>query len=357
MFGLRSLGQASRLNASTPSIAPSRHYATQGKAPVRVSVTGASGQIGYALLFRIASGEMLGKDQPVILQLLELPDAMKKLDGVHMELQDCSFPLLRGVVKTSDAREAFQDTNFALLVGSRPRGPGMERADLMKANAAIFKDQGAALSETANKDVKVIVVGNPANTNAMILSHFAPKINPRNITAMTRLDHNRGLGMLADKTGSLVTDIDQFCIWGNHSSTQFPDIANASIKGKALSSMVDAPWVTDTFIPAVQKRGAAIIAARGSSSAASAASAAIDHMRDWAAPNGTDGKWTSMAVYSDGTEGYGITKGLWYSFPVTCKGGDFQVVKGVNTPAESKKRMEITMKELEEEKQLGLSGL
>jgi len=341
----------SRVQAlSKANAQPRRGYASSTKAPVRVAVTGASGQIGYALLFRIASGEMLGKDQPVILQLLELPGALKPLKGVTMELQDCAFPLLKGVVETSDPNQAFEGANYALLVGAKPRSKGMERADLLKENAKIFKEQGSALNNSASKDVRVLVVGNPANTNAMIVSHFAPKINPRQITAMTRLDHNRGLGMLAEKTGVSTTEIEKFCIWGNHSATQFPDIANATIKGKPAPGVVnDDAWVTGKFIPAVQQRGAAIIEARGSSSAASAASSAIDHIRDWAAPNGTNGQWTSMAVYSDGND-YGVTKGLWYSYPVICKGGDYQIQKGVNIPAASKERMDKTMKELEDEK-------
>jgi len=317
------------------------------KAPVRVAVTGASGNIGYALLFRIASGEMLGKDQPVILQLLELTPALKSLEGVSMELNDCAFPLLRGIVQTDDAQKAFEGADYALLVGARPRSKGMERGDLLKANAQIFSAQGKALNSVANKNVKVIVVGNPANTNAMITSHFAPKINPLNITAMTRLDHNRGLSQLNEKTGALVTDISQFCIWGNHSATQYPDISHTLIGGKSAKQVInDEKWVSSHFIPTVQQRGAAIIAARGSSSAASAAGSAIDHIRDWV--HGTNGQWTSMAIPSDGS--YGTTKGLWYSFPVVTSNGSYKIVQGLPIDKFSREKMDATDAELKAER-------
>jgi len=305
------------------------------------------------LLFRIASGEMLGKDQPVTLQLLELPPAMKSLEGVSMELNDCAFPLLRGIVQTSDVKKAFEGADYALLVGARPRSKGMERKDLLQANAKIFSEQGKAINEVASKNIRVLVVGNPANTNAMITSHFAPKIPANQIHAMTKLDHNRGLAQLAEKTGSLVTDIEKFVIWGNHSATQYPDISHTLIKGKSAKQLInDDNWVKGTFIPTVQQRGAAIIAARGSSSAASAANAAIDHMREWAL--GTNGKWTSMAVPSDGS--YGIEKGVWYSYPVTVSGGKYSIVQGLTVDAFSKERMEATKKELFEEK-TGVSEL
>jgi len=317
------------------------------KAPVKVTVTGASGQIGYSLLFRIASGDMLGKDQPVTLQLLELPAALKSLEGVSMEINDCAFPLLRGIVQTSDVKKTFEGTDYALLVGARPRSKGMERKDLLKANAQIFSEQGKALNEVASSNVKVLVVGNPANTNAMITSHFAPKINPSQIHAMTKLDHNRGLAQLSEKTGSLVTEIDKFFIWGNHSATQYPDISHTTIKGKSAKTLInDDTWVRNTFIPTVQQRGAAIINARGSSSAASAANAAIDHVREWAL--GTNGKITSFAVPSDGS--YGIEKGVWYSYPVTVSGGKYSIVQGLTIDAFSRERMDATKKELLEEK-------
>jgi len=330
-----------------------RSFSSSLKPPVKVAVTGASGQIGYSLLFRIASGEMLGKDQPVTLQLLELPAAMKSLEGVSMELNDCAFPLLRGIVQTSDVKKAFEGADYALLVGARPRSKGMERKDLLQANAKIFSEQGKAINEVASKNIRVLVVGNPANTNAMITSHFAPKIPANQIHAMTKLDHNRGLAQLAEKTGSLVTDIEKFFIWGNHSATQYPDISHTLIKVKSAKQLInDDNWVKGTFIPTVQQRGAAIIAARGSSSAASAANAAIDHMREWAL--GTNGKWTSMAVPSDGS--YGIEKGVWYSYPVTVSGGKYSIVQGLTVDAFSKERMEATKKELFEEK-TGVSEL
>jgi malate dehydrogenase len=318
------------------------------KPPIRVAVTGAAGQIGYATLFRIASGDMLGKDQPIILQLLELPQAVNALKGVVMELEDCAFPLLRGIVQTSEEKQAFEGADYALLIGARPRSKGMERGDLLMANAAIFSSQGKALNAVANREtLRVIVVGNPANTNCLIAARNAPNIDPKRFTAMTRLDHNRGLAQLAAKTNTLVTDIEKFAIWGNHSATQYPDISNTTIKGKPAKQVVnDDKWVKDTFIPAVQQRGAAIIAARGLSSAASAGSSAIDHMRDWT--HGTNGQWTSMGVYSDGS--YGADKGLYFSFPVVCKNGSYEIVKDLKLDDFSKERFELTRKELLSEK-------
>ncbi|OUS29423.1 malate dehydrogenase [Gammaproteobacteria bacterium 45_16_T64] len=317
------------------------------KQPVRVTVTGAAGQISYSLLFRIAAGEMLGLDQPVILQLLEITPALNALKGVAMELDDCAFPLLQEMVLTDDPMVAFKDTDYALLVGARPRGPGMERKDLLEANAAIFSAQGKAIDAVANKAIKVLVVGNPANTNSLIAQRNAPSIDPRQFTAMTRLDHNRAMTQLAQKTGSAVTDIQKMLIWGNHSSTQYPDISNTSVKGEAASGLVEDSWYKEEFIPTVQKRGAAIIEARGASSAASAANAAIFHVRDWAL--GTpEGDWTSMGVYSDGS--YGIDKGLIYSFPVVCKDGDWEIVQGVEISEFSRDRMTETEKELQEER-------
>ena len=296
------------------------------KNPVRVTITGAAGNIGYALAFRVAAGDMLGPDQPVILQLLEITPALDALKGVAMELNDCAFPLLRGLVTTDDANVAFKDCDYALLVGARPRGPGMERKDLLAANGAIFGPQGKALNDHASRHVKVLVVGNPANTNALIAQAAAPDLNPRNFTAMTRLDHNRALSQLAEKTGTHSTDIAKMTIWGNHSSTQYPDISHATVKGKAAKDLVEDSWYKDTFIPVVQQRGAAIIKARGASSAASAASAAIDHMRTWAL--GTDGDdWVSMGVPSDGS--YGIAPGIIYSYPCRCKNGDYEIVQGL----------------------------
>lgn len=313
----------------------------------RVTVTGAAGQISYSLLFRIASGHMLGSDQPVILQLLEITPALGALKGVAMELEDCAFPLLHGIVITDDPNLAFKDADYALLVGARPRGPGMERKDLLEANAAIFSVQGKAINQVANRNIKVLVVGNPANTNALIAQRNAPDINPRQFTAMTRLDHNRAIAQLAQKTGTHVTDISKMTIWGNHSSTQYPQISNTMIKGKAATSQVEESWYKETFIPDVQQRGAAIIKARGASSAASAANAAIDHMHDWAL--GTpDDNWVSMGVYSDGS--YGISKGLIYSFPVTCKNGDFTIVQGLEIDTFSREKMSATEKELCEER-------
>jgi len=317
--------------------------------PVNVAVTGASGQIGYSLLFRIASGAMLGNDVPINLQLLELPGAMKALEGVVMELKDCAFPQLRNVTISSDPKKAFEGANYALLVGAKPRTKGMERADLLKENAKIFEEQGKALNEVAAEGIRVLVVGNPANTNAMITSHFAPKLSPSQIHAMTKLDHNRGVAQLAEKIGCLVTHIDRFVIWGNHSPTMYPDISHCLVAKDywAKDLIKDDKWYKETFIPAVQQRGAAVINARGLSSAASAASAAIEHMREWSL--GTGGKWTSFAVCSDGS--YGVDKGLWYSFPtVVTKDGGASIVTNVPIDQFSAERMEITRKELADEK-------
>ena len=317
------------------------------KKPVRVTITGAAGNIGYALAFRVAAGDMLGPDQPVILQLLEITPALDALKGVAMELNDCAFPLLRGLVTTDDANVAFKDCDYALLVGARPRGPGMERKDLLAANGAIFGPQGKALNDHASRHVKVLVVGNPANTNALIAQAAAPDLNPRNFTAMTRLDHNRALSQLAEKTGTHSTDIAKMTIWGNHSSTQYPDISHATVQGKAAKGLVEDSWYKDTFIPVVQQRGAAIIKARGASSAASAASAAIDHMRTWAL--GTDGDdWVSMGVPSDGS--YGIAPGIIYSYPCRCKNGDYEIVQGLEIDAFSREKMDATERELREER-------
>ena len=318
------------------------------KQPLRVAVTGAAGNISYAMLFRIASGEMLGKDQPVILQLLEIAPALDALKGVVMELEDCAFPLLAGIVQTDDATVAFKDVDYALLVGSRPRGPGMERKDLLEANAAIFSAQGKALNDVASRDVKVLVVGNPANTNALIAQRNAPDLDPRNFTAMTRLDHNRAMAQLAGKTDSTVNDVKKMIIWGNHSSTQYPDLTAATVNGKPALDLVDREWYEGTYIPEVQQRGAAIIKARGASSAASAANAAIAHVRTWAL--GTDeNDWVSMGVYSNGE--YGIAEGLIYSFPVTCANGDWSIVEGVDVSSDfSKEKMAATEQELSEER-------
>jgi malate dehydrogenase len=317
------------------------------KAPVRVAVTGAAGQIGYALLFRIASGDMLGKDQPVILHLLEVTPALNALNGVVMELNDCAFPLLHGVVTSDDPNVAFKDVEYALLVGARPRGPGMERKDLLEANGAIFSPQGKAINDHASRNVKVLVVGNPANTNALIAQKNAPDLDPSCFTAMMRLDHNRAISQLAEKTGVLTTAIEKVIIWGNHSSTQYPDLHHAKVNGEPALQRVDKAWYEGTFIPAVQKRGAAIIAARGASSAASAASAAIDHMRSWAL--GTQaGEWVTMGIPSDGS--YGIEKGLIYGFPVTCSHGKYTIVQGLELNEFSKQKMMETQKELQEER-------
>jgi malate dehydrogenase len=317
------------------------------KSPVRVVVTGAAGQIGYALLFRIAAGDMLGPDQPVILHLLEITPALPALQGVVMELNDCAFPLLAGVVATDDVNVACKDVDYALLVGARPRGPGMERKDLLEANGAIFSPQGKALNAHAKRDVKVLVVGNPANTNALIAQQNAPDLDPNCFTAMVRLDHNRALSQLAEKTGAHTTDIRKVTIWGNHSSTQYPDIHQTTIKGKPALGQVDEKWYKDTFIPTVQQRGAAIIKARGASSAASAASAAIDHMRSWALGS-ADGDWVSMGIPSDGS--YGIKPGVIYGYPVICKNGKFTIVQGLEINAFSRERMDATEKELREER-------
>jgi malate dehydrogenase len=316
--------------------------------PVRIAVTGAAGQIGYSLTFRIAAGDMLGPDQPVILHLLEITPALKALEGVVMELSDCAFPLLQDIVIGDDANQVFKDVDAALLVGARPRSKGMERKDLLTANAAIFSVQGKALNDHASRDVKVLVVGNPANTNALIALSNAPDLDPKQFTAMTRLDHNRAISQLAAKTGSHATKIRQMAIWGNHSATQYPDIHHCTVDGKAATGLVDDAWMKETFIPTVQKRGAAIIEARGSSSAASAASAAIDHVRDWV--QGTpDDDWVSMAVPSDGS--YGVKEGIVYSFPVRCKDGAYEIVQGLEVNDFSRARMEATEAELREERE------
>ncbi|HEY4127682.1 MAG TPA: malate dehydrogenase [Gammaproteobacteria bacterium] len=317
------------------------------KKPVRVAVTGAAGQIGYQLIFRIAAGDMLGPKQPIILQLLEVTPALPGLNGVVMELNDCAFPLLAGIVATDNAEVAFKDADYALLVGARPRGPGMERKDLLTENAKIFSVQGKALNATAKKNVKVLVVGNPANTNALIAAENAPRIPRKNFTAMMRLDHNRAMGQLAAKTGKHVTDIKRMTVWGNHSSTQYPDINACTVKGKPAAKLVDESWFANDFISTIQQRGAAIIKARGASSAASAASAAIDHMRDWALGT-AKGDWVSMAVASDGS--YGIKKGIMYGYPVTCSKGQWKIVKGLKVGNFSQERMAATEKELREER-------
>ena len=313
--------------------------------PLRVTVTGAAGQIGYALVFRIASGAMLGPDQPVILQLLEIPPAMAALRGVIMEIDDCAFPLVQGIVATDDPNVAFKDTDIALLVGSRPRTAGMERSDLLEANAAIFSVQGKALNDHAARDVKVLVVGNPANTNCLIAQRNAPDLDPRNFTAMTRLDHNRALAQLAAKTGAAVSEIEGLAIWGNHSPSMYPDLCHATVRGAPALDLVDLDWVENEFMPTVQKRGAAIIAARGASSAASAANAAIDHVRDWVA--GTDGV-VSMGVLSDGS--YGIAEGVIFSYPVTCAAGEWRIVEGLSVDDFSRAKLDITEAELVEER-------
>ena len=315
--------------------------------PVRVTVTGAAGQISYSLLFRIAAGEMLGPNQPVILQMLEITPALEALKGVAMELEDCAFPLLAGMVCTDDASEAFKDSDYALLVGARPRGPGMERKDLLEANAAIFSAQGKALNDNASREIKVLVVGNPANTNALITQRNAPDIDPRQFTAMTRLDHNRAMSQIANKTGSTINDVTHMTIWGNHSATQYPDLHEAKVSGRSAIELVDQDWYETDFIPTVQQRGAAIISARGASSAASAANAAIAHMRTWALGT-TDGDWVSMGVYSDGS--YGIAEGLVYSFPCVCKDGDWEIVQGLEINEFSRGKMEATENELAEER-------
>ena len=315
--------------------------------PVRVTVTGAAGQISYSLLFRIASGEMLGPNQPVILQMLEITPALEALNGVAMELEDCAFPLLAGMVCTDQAEVAFKDTDFALLVGARPRGSGMERKDLLEANAAIFSTQGKAINDHASRDIKVLVVGNPANTNALIAQRNAPDINPRQFTAMTRLDHNRALSQIADKTATTINDVTHMTIWGNHSATQYPDLHQTKVNGEAAINLIDQAWYEDDLIPTVQQRGAAIINARGASSAASAANAAIAHMRTWVLGS-PQGDWVSMGVYSDGS--YGIAEGLIYSFPCICIDGDWQIVQGLEINSFSRERMSVTEKELMEER-------
>lgn len=317
------------------------------KEPARVTVTGAAGQIGYSLLFRIASGDMLGKDQPVILQLLEITPALKALNGVVMELRDCAFPLLHDIVVTDDPMVAFKDADYALLVGAMPRKAGMERGDLLSANGGIFKPQGEAINAVAKRDIKVVVVGNPANTNALIAQQNAPDIDPKQFTALVRLDHNRAISQLAEKTGGAVKDIKNITIWGNHSSTQYPDLSQATVNGQPALDQVDRTWYETEYIPTVAKRGAAIIEARGASSAASAAGAAIDHIRDWAL--GTpEGEWTSMAIPSDGS--YGVPEGLIYGFPVRTKNGKYEIVQGLDISDFSRARMDATAKELQEER-------
>ena len=316
------------------------------KSPVRVAITGAAGQISYSLLFRIASGEMLGKDQPVILQLLEITPALEALAGTAMEVEDCAFPLVSEIIQTDDPNVAFRDADYCLLVGARPRGPGMERKDLLEANAAIFSVQGKAINDNANKNVKVLVVGNPANTNALIAYRNAPDLEPGQFTAMTRLDHNRAIAQLSDKTGLHSTEVDGLIIWGNHSATQYPDISHASVADKPATSLVNETWIEDDFIPTVQQRGAAIIKARGLSSAASAANAAIEHMRDWAL--GSGGRIVSMGIHSDGS--YGISEGLIYSFPVICAEGKYAIVQDLEISSFSRKLMDQTEVELIEER-------
>jgi malate dehydrogenase len=317
------------------------------KQPLNVAITGAAGQIGYALAFRVASGAMLGADQPINLHLLEITPALPTLNGVVMELNDCAFPTLNKIVASDDAKVAFRDCHVGLLVGARPRGPGMERKDLLLANAQIFSAQGKALNEVADRKIKVLVVGNPANTNALIASRNAPGLDRRCFTAMTRLDHNRALSQLAEKTGTHVNDIRHMTIWGNHSATQYPDLSHALVKGKAAKTLVDQAWIEQQFIPTVQQRGAAVIKARGSSSAASAASAALDHVRTWT--QGTaEGDWTSMGIPSEGS--YGVKEGLIYSYPVTCRNGEYQIVQGLSIDEFSRKRMDVTENELREER-------
>jgi len=317
------------------------------KTPMRVAITGAAGQICYSLLFRIASGDMLGKDQPVILQLLEITPAMKVLEAVAMELNDCAFPLLKDIITTDDPQVAFKDANVALMVGAKPRGPGMERADLLTDNGRIFSVLGKTINDVADKNIRICVVGNPANTNAYILGKNAPDLNQRNITALTRLDHNRAIFQIADKTGKDMADVKKMTIWGNHSTTQVPDIAHANINGDSAAAMVDAEWANNEFMPTVAKRGAAVIAARGSSSAASAANGIIDHVHDWVLGT-NEGDWVSMAVPSDGS--YGIEEGLIYSFPVVCKDGDYEIVQGVECSDFIKGKMKESEAELQDER-------
>ena len=322
-------------------------------APARVAITGAAGNIGYALAFRIAAGDMLGPDRPVILQLLEIPPALDALRGVEMELADCAFPLLHGIVGTADANEGFEGADHALLVGAKPRGPGMERGDLLADNGRIFGPQGRALSDQASPDVRVLGVGNPANTNCLIAAANAPRLDRRQFTAMTRLDHNRAISQLAAKTGAHSTGIRRMTIWGNHSATQYPDLSHCTVDGAPAEDLVGADWYRDAFIPRVQKRGAEVIQARGASSAASAASAAIDHMRTWV--QGTpQGDWTSMAIHADGR--YGVAEGVVYSHPVTCAGGDYAVVEGLEISDFSRERMGVTDAELRGERE-AVAGL
>ena len=318
------------------------------KSPVRVAITGAAGQISYSLIFRVAAGDMLGKDQPVILQLLEIPPAMDTLRGVVMELNDCAFPLVADIIATDDPNIGFKDADFALLVGSRPRGPGMERSDLLKANGAIFTAQGKALNDNASRDIKILVVGNPANTNCLIAMKNAPDLNPRSFTAMMRLDHNRALSQVAEKTGSHSTKVEKMVVWGNHSVTQFPDLSYATVDGAAVIDKVDNEWYVDNFIPTVQQRGAAIIKARGASSAASAASAAIDHMRSWAL--GSNGGWVSMGVPTMGNS-YGINEELIYSRPIICENGEWKEVTGLEISDFQRTMMKATEDELLSEKE------
>ena len=322
-------------------------FVEYAKEPVRVAVTGAAGNIGYAALFRIAAGQMLGPDQPVILHLLEQGPGFKALEGVVMELEDCAFPLLHGVVKADDPMKGFENVDYAMLIGAKPRGPGMERADVLKDNAAIFQVQGKALNKVANKNVKVGVVGNPANTNALIAARNAPDLNPANFTAMTRLDQNRAVAQVADKVKAKTTDIARVSIWGNHSATQYPDLSHATIGGKWAKDVInDEKWITSTFIPNVQQRGATVINARGASSAASAANAAIEHMRDWAL--GSKGEWVSMAVLAEGE--YGVDAGLYSSYPVVCSGGSYEIVGNVPIDPASAKLIEASHKELQQER-------
>ena len=322
------------------------------RAPVTVTITGAAGQLGYALVFRVASGAMLGPDQPMTLKLLEIPPAMNALNGVIMEIDDCAFPLVKGIVPTDDPNTAFKGADYALLVGSRPRGPGMERSELMEANAAIFSVQGRALNEHASRGVKVLVVGNPANTNCLIAQRNAPDLDPRNFTSMMRLDHNRALAQMAAKTATPVSEIKGLAVWGNHSPTMYPDLHHTTVAGKPALDMVDMAWLDEEFIPTVQRRGAAIIDARGASSAASAANAAIDHVRDWMSDTGGI---VSMGVLSDGS--YGIAEGLFFSFPIRCASGDWEIVKGLSVNEYSRAKLDITEGELKEERELVASLL
>nr|VFJ45491.1 MAG: malate dehydrogenase (NAD) [Candidatus Kentron sp. DK] len=317
------------------------------KSPVRVAITGAAGQISYSLLFRIASGEMLGKDQPVILQLLEITPALKALNGVIMEIKDCAYPLVQDIIATDDVNVAFGDVSYAMLVGAKPRGPGMERKDLLGENGKIFGPQGKALNEHARRDVKVLVIGNPANTNALIAMKSAPDLDPRQFTAMMRLDHNRAMSQLAEKTGSAVADVKKVTVWGNHSPTQYPDINHATVGGKSAVDLVDTSWVRDEFMPRVQKRGAEIIDARGSSSAASAGYAGLEHVRDWVMGTPKD-TWVSMGIPSDGS--YGIPEGIIYGYPVTATNGKYEIVQGLGVDEFSREKMDASLKELQEER-------